>query len=543
MSSKTLSTRGEISRQLVRLSFFLNDSDRYQRVKSWFRELLEDVHSPYKKRFDLTIIALVLISVGLLMYGVQNRLGPIASLFEVLAVAVFVVEYLLRFWVSSDVHRVIIEHYERAEFLDRSFRPWPALWEAIRGKLRYMTSPLAVIDLLAILPSYRSVRLLRVFMLFRLFKLFRYTRSVNILAQVMAEKRFEFYTLFLFTGFMVLVGSSAIYLFEGDLPHSGVTTLFDAVYWTVVTLSTVGYGDITPVTDEGRMVAMVIIASGIGVFAFATSLIVSALQGKLGEMREHRVFSELERREGYTVVCGYGRVGQSVVERLAQVRERFVIIEKDPEQVQQAVAKGYLVVAGDAANAGLMDRIGLATRAATVLCITGDDVTNVFVTVSARALNPDLRIIARANRREVVRKLTLAGANQVVAPFQAVGMVGAEYVGRPVAFETFHSIVTGTRGVVLDGVRIPVGSEAAGQTLAELGLANCKLVLFGIISRREHPADQCQAHTYELSNGHFYYNPPPAFILQERDMLVVFGHEYSVLRFRRQIEVNRGRRL
>ena len=201
-----------------------------------------------------------------------------------------------------------------------------------------------------------------------------------------------------------------------------------------------------------------------------------------------------------------------------------------------------MVVAGDAANADLMDRIGLATRATTVLCVTGDDVTNVFVTVSARAMNPDLRIIARANRREVVRKLTLAGANQVVAPFQAVGLVGAEYVGRPVAFEALHNIVTGARGVVLDGVRLPVGSEACGQALSYLRLADYKLVLFGVISHREHPPGECQAHVYELSNGHFYYNPPLSFVLRERDMLVVFGHEYSVLYFRRQLEVKRRRR-
>jgi hypothetical protein len=101
--------------------------------------------------------------------------------------------------------------------------------------------------------------LLRIFLLFRLFKLFRYTRSAGSMASILAEKRFEFYTLALFMSFVLLASSSAIYLFEGDLPGGKFDSFFDAVYWSMITLSTVVYGDITLQTSEGRVIAMALI--------------------------------------------------------------------------------------------------------------------------------------------------------------------------------------------------------------------------------------------------------------------------------------------
>ena len=555
ISSSHEITSGPLSRLLIRISLALDNNQRYQRAKAWARHMLKDEHSRRKHGFDLFIIAVVIISVALLMISVTRPLGPLADWFEVIALFIFVTEYLLRLWVCSDIHKVILHHYQRAEVIDSRFQIGAALRQVIAEKWRYITTPMAIIDLLAILPSYRSIRLLRVFMLFRLFKLFRYARTVQIIADTMAEKRFEFFTLFMFAGFMVLVGSTAIYLFEGALPEqSGVNNFFDAIYWTVVTLSTVGYGDITPVTSEGRLVAMVVIASGIGVFAFSTSIIVSALHDRMGEIRTHRVASELERKHGYTVVCGYGRVGQAVVDRLMAEDEQFVVIERDPARVQAASARRVRVMEGDAADAGIMLAAGLADRAAAVLCVTDDDVTNVFITVSARNMNPGLRIIASANRREVVNKLTLAGADYVVTPFESVGMVGSEYVGRPMAFATFFNIIADDHGVVLESIHIPSESRLCGQTLATLDLKCHNLVLLGVVVEggREAPPGspeppdrpgqvvppQTRPYYYSLQGHGFYYNPPADRLLQPRDSLIVMGNEFSMLKFRRFVEVS-----
>lgn len=535
-----------MARLLVRFSLLLSNSLRYQSAKAMARQFLRDEHSRRKRWFDLFIIGLVIISVTLLIISVKRPLGPAAASFEVFVLFVFVLEYLLRLWVCSDIHAVILHHYQRAEMLGSRFKLATALKQVAAEKWRYMITPMAIIDLLAILPSYRSIRLLRVFMLFRLFKLFRYARTMQIIADTMAEKRFEFLTLLTFSGFMILIGSTAIYLFEGALPEqSGVNTFFDAIYWTVVTLSTVGYGDITPVTSEGRLAAMVVIASGIGVFAFSTSIIVSALQDRMGEIRDFRVASELERKQAYTVVCGYGRVGQAVVERLLQEDEQFVVIERDPDRVKAASARRLLVMQGDAADTRIMAAAGLADRATAVLCVTDDDVTNVFITVSARSMNPSLRIIASANRQQVVTKLTLAGADYVVTPFDSVGMVGAEYVGRPMAFSTFFNIMADDQGVALKNIRIPPDSSLCAQSLADLELRQQGLVLLGVVvdePQTDSPVEPADSHDsryyYPLKANGFYYNPSPQRCLQAGDSLVLMGNEYSLIKFQRVVDAS-----
>jgi len=521
-----------IANRLFQASLFLEAHTGYQRIKSLVRDLLDNPRSPRKRYFDLFMILLVLGSVTLLVYGVENPLEPWMQWFELLAVSVFIAEYLGRVWVYSDIHRSIIDHVSQAEFLNRPFLLTPALGDAFRKKWEYVTTPLAIIDLLAILPSYRPIRLLRVFLLFRLFKLFRYSRSVHGMTGILSEKRFEFYTLALFMAFVVLVGSSAVYVFEGSQPGGSIDTFFDAVYWAMATLSTVGYGDITTVTTEGRVVAIALIIAGIGVLAFSTSIVVSAFQERLGDLREHRVLSDLERIHGYTLICGFGEVGQVVAEKLDRNRSHFAVIDHDEEMVRLASRKGYLAMYGDVADNTLLERIGVPDRAHTLICITGDDVKNVFLTLRARQMNEGLRIIARAGRKEVVRKLTLAGANHVVAPFEIVGLIGAEYVGRPVAFEAIHGILHGDREVILEAVRVSKYSLYSGSSVGHAAFAAKRLLLFGIIAEQGREA-QCGGR-YPLEDGYcFYFKPRDDFIIQPGDMLIIFGYEISLSHFKR----------
>ena len=459
-------------------------------------------------------------------------------MFEDFAVFVFIIEYLLRLWIHDSPRKIIIEHYERASFLDIPFRLSPAFAEVLRSKWRYLSSPMAIIDLLAILPSYRPMRLLRLFLLFRLFKLFRYARSAGSMANMLTEKRFEFYTLLIFMGFVLLTSSTAIYLFEANVPDTRFKDYFDAIYWSMITLSTVGYGDITPLTAEGRVVAMALIFSGLGVMAFTTSIVVSAFQDKLPDMRERRVLSELDRMRDYTVICGYGRVGQVVVDKLIRERERFVIIERDADKTHAALSKGYLAIQGDAAEDELLRHVGVADRVSTVLCITSDDVTNILVTISARQMNDKLTIISRANRKAVVQKLKLAGADHVVAPFEIVGLMGSEFVGKPVASEALYGLLSGEQDVILDTVLVPPDSQICGQTLAEINLSGSRLLLFGIIMSR-HEQALPGSELYPMDDRHFYFNPPRSFRVEAHDMLVLVGHQFSLQHFRRTLETRR----
>jgi len=277
-----------LTRLIVYFAFFLKTSPRYRKAKQFFYNLLDNPDSRIKSHFDVVMICLVLFSVFLLIYEVDTQFTPIERLFEHVLIILFVIEYLLRAWLYNDVHEIILEHYEKAEYLNSPFRIGEVARLILAKKIEYIFTPLAVIDLLAILPSYRPLSVLRVLLIFRLLKLFRYFKSVKLFAEVLGSKRFELYNLAIFLGFLIFIGSTGIYLFEHPTNSGQVGNLFDAAYWSIITVSSVGYGDIAPKTTGGRLVAMALILTGLGVLSFVISIIVSAFNDRMQDLREHR---------------------------------------------------------------------------------------------------------------------------------------------------------------------------------------------------------------------------------------------------------------
>lgn len=524
---------------LVRLAYQLQASEHHARLKGFFHKLLIDPRSRRRALFDGFMILLVMISVMLLIYEVRHPLGAWADVFEIVVVSVFIAEYLLRMWLFNDSHKILIEHWERAELMGLPFRPAAALWAIVKRKLAYMSTPMAIVDLLAILPSYRPLRFLRLFLLFRLLKLFRYTRNLTAFGQVLVEKRFELYTLSIFVGSVLLIATVAIYLFEAEAPDSRVQSLMDALYWAVITLTTVGYGDIVPVTTEGRVVAMVLVFAGIGVISFATSIVVMAFHEKMRELHDHRVYAEVERRSDLTIVCGFGRIGQVVAQRLAAADEPFVIIDKDIGSVDEARRRGYLALAGDATDGALLANLGLGRHARRILCLTHDDVSNVYITLTACQAAPDILIVSRANKAETVRKLTQAGATHVVRPYEVVARMAAEFIGQPVAFDALYDVVTRATGIHLDPLSVRPGDWLEKQRIGEIDFGAQHLLLFGVIRPNLSPPDDEHAR-YELSHRHFYFNPGPNLMLRGGDILMLIGYQASLSQFREL--ASRGRR-
>lgn len=527
------------SRYLVQFCYELEDSARYKRSKQFFYNLIENPRSRMRPYFDVSMIVLVISSVYLIIYEVRNDLGTFGRVFEWFAVSVFLVEYLLRLWLYSSSHKMIIEHYEKAEFVGKSFSLWPAFKEILSIKWEYMTQPLAIIDLLAIIPSYRPLRFLRIFLLFRLFKLFRYVHSYNEFIKVLFEKRFEFYTLFIFTIFIIFTSASAIFFFEAKEDGGNIETFFDGIYWSLITLTTVGYGDITPQTTEGRVITMVLVICGLAVLAFITSIIVSAFNEKMVEMRENRVFAELEKQSGmHTILCGYGRMGSIVAEHLAKVKTHFVIIESDPQNAARAKRAGYLVIEGNAENGELLKNAGIIDQAEMILCLTGSDVVNVYITLTARYLNPQIQIISRANREDSVRKLKQAGANHTVVPFKIVGLIAVEFIGQPVAFEAIHDILSGKHDIGLETVTVRENSTLDGLNIGDIDFIKNKLQLFGVLTNKAREYEQCKK-PFALKFNHFYFNPAPVFKLQAGDRILLIGHQYSIVHFKEKLALGR----
>lgn len=499
--------------------------------------MLENPQSSKKSYFDSIMIGVIVLSVILLLYRVEHATTSLGGYFEQGILLIFIVEYLLRAWIYSDSHKIIIDDYEKSLYLNIPFKASHALRKVLLKKLEFAFSPFAIIDMLAILPSYRPLDILRGFIIFRLFKLFRYSNSVKVFAEVLASKRFELLTLLIFSCFLVFIASVSFYMFESQYAEKRIDSLFDAFYWSIVTLAAVGYGDVTPHTTSGKLVTMTLILTSLGVVSFFTSILVAAFNEKMDGLRESHTYAEVNRFKNFVIICGFGRVGQEVARQLSRDRQKFIIIDKNEQHIATANRLGYLTIHSDASRNEVLINAGIHNGASTILCTTGDDVVNVYITLTGRHLNKNIRIISRANRQENVNKLYQAGADNVILPFEIAGMLAAEFLGQPVAFEAISGILQNQTEIVMDTLLVTEHSPLDNTRIEQLELHDKKLTLLGVISAN--PIHLKHKNKYQVKQQHFYFNPSPQFILRHEDILVFFGRKYSIDHFRDQVEQRR----
>ena len=524
---------GYIATLLVRFAYFLDSSKRYHRVKDFARNVLEYPNSKIKFYFDIFMVILVILSVLFLLYEVKNPEGhPYMDLFIQFSLVIFIIEYLLRMWIYSDSHKIFINHYQFAIDNNLSFSVPRALLKAAKTKLAYMLTPLAMIDLLAILPSYRPLRFLRIFLLFRIFKLFRYARSMKTFTAIISEKKFELLTLATFAGFILFAGSSAIYIFETQ-QNPNINTLYDAMYWAVVTMGTVGYGDIVPVTPEGRAVSMVLIVLGIATLSFLTSILVSSFQSKIVELKGSRAIADIEKIEEFILICGYGRVGEVVAKMLGDDGYFIVVIDTDVEKIQLAQQRGIKAILGDASKSKLLGELGVGTkRVSKIICVTNSDEMNVFITLTARSLSAEIEIIARVVKKNNKKKYLLAGANFAFSVDETIGLMGCEYIDQPISYAALDEMLTENIGVLCESIKIHSHSVYAHKYIASLGLSEKRVLLFGIAREKGEPIRGISS--YLIDEQRFYFNPPFDFEIQDNDSLIVMGRKHHLTILRKQ---------
>jgi len=192
--------------KILSFAYFLESSRRYNKIKTFFYNLLENDEYPYKKYFDMFMIFVILSSVTLLVIDVKQHIPPWLDDFDLYFVTtIFILEYLFRMWVFSDVHKIIIDIYEESEYFDKEVNLFTLLGAILKDKWQYISSISAIIDIIAILPSYRGLRVLRVFVLFRAFKMLRYTKSLTGFLYVLKNKKFELMTLLTLSTFFIFI--------------------------------------------------------------------------------------------------------------------------------------------------------------------------------------------------------------------------------------------------------------------------------------------------------------------------------------------------
>jgi voltage-gated potassium channel len=290
---------------------------------------------------------------------------------------------------------------------------------------------------------------------------------------------------------------------------------FDGFYMVVTTLTTIGYQEVHPLSHEGRVFNVFVILAGVsllllGVGALSQALLEFELQSFFGRRRMER---EIGRLNGHFIICGMGRVGRSVARELARKPVPFVIIDNAEAKRQRFSTESWLVLAGDATQEQTL-RDAQIERAAGLIAATTTDATNLYIILTARGLNPHLKIIARASEDGAEKHLLTAGADSVVSPYSFAGQRIAQSLLRPHVV-SFLDTATTHLGMDLEigEIHIKSSSTFAGKTLESSRIRQERGVIVLAIKRREA----------------MRFNPPPDERIEPDDCLIAMG-EPSQLR-------------
>jgi voltage-gated potassium channel len=274
---------------------------------------------------------------------------------------------------------------------------------------------------------------------------------------------------------VTVAGTAGYMIIEGMSP-------LEAFYMTVITLSTVGYHEVTPLGTAGRIFTVILIIVGVGtVFYSLVSMAEFLIEGRLRAVLGRRSMKRsIEELRDHVILCGYGRIGSVVAEELEARSAPFVVVEADPALEADLDRSGYLYVLGSALEDGVLVAAGIE-RAQAVVAAMASDADNVFVTLSARELNPAITVHARASTRDGIQRLKRAGAKQVISPHQLGGRRIANAIVRPTVVD-FIELASAGAGAEIDLEEIVLAGScgAAGLALRDLPSRGVRVAVVAI---------------------------------------------------------------
>ncbi len=327
--------------------------------------------------------------------------------------------------------------------------------------------------------------------------------------------------------FTVIVGVAG-YLLAG-------WSLIDSVFMVVITIFGVGYGEVREESPELRMFTMFVILSGCTslvylIGGFVQSLTEGEIQRLIGK---RRMKAEIEKLENHIIICGLGRIGRMLVEELSRAGRDFVVIESNTERLEDVDSPGLLACEGDATDEAILHRAGI-TRASILATVLPNDAANVFITLSARNLNPKIEIIARGEMPSTEPKLLQAGANRVVLPAH----IGAERIAHQILHPSAENLLAdnsalrdldtqlGGVGIQIAEMDIPEDSPLIGTNLSEVETQSKAQFLVVAIHRRD---------------GERLLHPSPETRLEPEDRLIFLCHADDVPDFTKNQQMRKKR--
>ena len=307
----------------------------------------------------------------------------------------------------------------------------------------------------------------------------------------------------------IAFGAVGFYLIEG-------WSILDSLYVAAQTVTTVGYGDLTPATRNGRIFSTVFMLAGVGVVLYALTATVHAIvQSELvATFGQRRISRRMNKLRNHFIICGAGRVGSHLVRGLLGSAETFIVIERDPQRVAELTDLGVIVLVRDATLEESLREAGVEHARGLAACLP-NDADNVYVVLTARDLNPQLHIVARAAEEQAEPKLIRAGANRVVAPTIIGGHRMAMALTKPAVDDFLGSITANKLELAFEQLEVDVESTLVGQKLSETNIRAALDIVVVSIRR---------------SDGNILFNPSGEAVIQSGDILIAIGHAESLMK-------------
>jgi voltage-gated potassium channel len=323
----------------------------------------------------------------------------------------------------------------------------------------------------------------------------------------MEKLRRRFTNLVLAIAVMILIGTFGFYLIEG-------WSLVNSLYVAVQTVTTVGYGDVSPASTGGRIFAIIFMLSGVGTVLYAlTSTVQAVVESEiLATFGLRRRYREMRKLQNHFIICGSGRIGSRIIREMQRAGASFVVIEKDSLKVVHLTEQGVHVLVRDATLEESLLEAGVEHARGLAACLP-DDADNLYVVLTARDLNRNLHIVARAVEEQAEPKLIRAGANRVVAPTIIGSHRMAQALMKPAVAEFMDTITTENLDLGFEQVEISSNSIYVGRKLKDTNIRSELDAV--IVAIRRH-------------NGEIFYHPTGEAVIEANDLLIVIGRAESL---------------